>query len=50
MKIQRTIKVTITVRSDHIEGSWKHGWMIDAFILEKIIGNTDDKQINYFIF
>ena len=28
---------TITVRFDHIEGSWKHGWMIDTFILEKII-------------
>ena len=34
---------TITVRFDQIEDSWKHGWMIDAFILEKIIGNTDDK-------
>ena len=26
----------ITVKFDHTEGSWKHGWMIDGFILEKI--------------
>ena len=29
----------ITIRFDHLEGSWKQGWMIDAFILEKIIEN-----------
>ena len=33
----------VTVRFDHVEGSWKHGWMIDAFILEKIIENINDK-------
>ena len=27
----------VTVRFDHVEGSWKQGWMIDAFILEKIL-------------
>ena len=32
---------TVTVRFDHIEGSWKQGWMIDAFILEKIIENIN---------
>ena len=31
----------LTVRFDHVEGSWKQGWMIDAFILEKIIENTN---------
>ena len=34
---------TITVRFDHVEGSWKQGWMIDGFILEKILGNINDK-------
>ena len=33
----------VTVRFDHVEGSWKKGWLIDAFILEKILGNTNDK-------
>ena len=26
----------ITVKFEHAEGSWKSGWMIDGFILEKI--------------
>ena len=42
-KIDKTMGHKITVRFDHVEGSWKQGWMIDAFILEKIIENVNDK-------
>ena len=34
---------TITVRFEHNDGSWKQGWLIDGFILEKILGNINDK-------
>jgi len=26
----------LTVKFDHVEGSWKNGWLIDAVILEKV--------------
>jgi len=42
-KIDKDKGHAITVRFDHNNGDWKQGWMIDAFILEKVLGNMNYK-------
>ena len=42
-KIDKEKGHIITVRFDHNNGDWKQGWMIDAFILEKVLENINYK-------
>ena len=38
----------LKVKFEHVEGSWKQGWLIDGFILEKIVkdDHTNNNNIN----
>ena len=34
-KLDNSSGHVLTVKFDHVEGSWKNGWLIDGVILEK---------------
>ena len=36
----------LKVKFEHVEGSWKQGWLIDGFILEKIVKDDDTNNNN----